>query len=376
MINRRKKPDGLPFRLYERMGVRVYSIGYKGKNGKWEWRMECAAGDAELVRETRREAISKANRQNEGGPVEGTFGALGEAWFAWQEKLPEGSAGKRAASTIAENKREFATLKKAFGEMAVAEMEKGDAYEYLDACLVAVDKDGNPRPRPAKGNKEISLAQVILEYGVRIRLIKKNPFEGVDKLPTVTKQHSVEPHEMDLAVEVGRMLGGPQLVVALACKTAYLCVRRSVEVRDFTRPQITDEGIVWTGGKRRSVDAERKVLIEWTPVLRKTIDEALAIERGELAAVWYIFGTQRGQKYTRGGWKKTLSVLMDKCVEIAAQRGIPFRRFSLQDCRPMGVTAKAAKGHKDVQDATLHTNKRMIDTVYDRRKLRVAKPAE
>ena len=30
--------------------------------------------------------------------------------------------------------------------MAIETMEKGDAYEYLDACLLAKNKTGNPRP--------------------------------------------------------------------------------------------------------------------------------------------------------------------------------------------------------------------------------------
>ena len=77
-------------------------------------------------------------------------------------------------------------LKKAFGLMQLAELEKADAdaYAYLDACLMAKDKLGNPRPRPEKGNKEIALARVVLEYGVRVRAITSNPFIGFEKLAT------------------------------------------------------------------------------------------------------------------------------------------------------------------------------------------------
>lgn len=34
------------------------------------------------------------------------------------------------------------------------------------------------------------------------------------------------------------------------------------------------------------------------------------------------------------------------------------------------------KGDLDVMDATLHTSERMVRQVYDRRKVRVAKPAK
>jgi hypothetical protein len=87
-------------------------------------------------------------------------------------------------STLKENRREAANLRKAFGVMRSADIEKGDGYAYLDACLIAVDRNGNRRPRPEKGNKEISLATTILEYGVRTRAIKSNPFVGIGKLKT------------------------------------------------------------------------------------------------------------------------------------------------------------------------------------------------
>lgn len=42
----------------------------------------------------------------------------------------------------------------------------------------------------------------------------------------------------------------------------------------------------------------------------------------------------------------------------------------------MGVSDKLARGNSDTIDATLHSSERMIRQVYDRRRVRVAKPAE
>jgi hypothetical protein len=47
----------------------------------------------------------------------------------------------------------------------------------------------------------------------------------------------------------------------------------------------------------------------------------------------------------------------------------------MQDCRPKGVSDKLARGDADTVDATLHTSERMVRQVYDRRRIRVAKPA-
>ena len=183
--------------------------------------------------------------------------------------------------------------------------------------------------------------------------------------------------ELDLAVEVGRLAGGARLIVALALKTAWLCLRRSVEVRDLQRHQITDAGVLWTAAKRKRGTAERTVTIEWTPELRATISEALTVKRfKDATGAWYVFGGMGGQKYTKGGWKKMLSNLMDLCVQEAVRRHVPFERFSLQDCRPKGVSDKLSQGAIDTQDATLHTNKRMIESVYDRRRGRTAKPVK
>ncbi len=375
MIRRRARPDGLPYRVYERLGARVYSIGHKAKDGRWTFRLQCAADDRSKIADLRREAIKRANEIGEPAPVEGTFGALCDAWKKWQEALPENSESKLASSTFAENKREIEQLKKAFGRTMAEHLQRSDAYRYLDTCLVARDKEGNLRPRLAKGNKEISLAYKMLEWGVRRQWLSTNPFSGVERLVTAKTDRLVSDAEMALAVEVGRKMGGPQLICALALKTAWLCLRRSVEVRAFTRDMIGDDGIAWKAAKRQRGQSAMVGLIEWSDELRATIDEALAIKRHKLAGSWYVFGNLDGQKYTKGGWKATLAKLMNECVAEAERRGIAFQKFSLQDCRPKGVTEKMARGDHDTVDATMHTSERMVRQVYDRRRVRVAKPA-
>lgn len=376
MIRRRDRPDGLPFRVYERRGVRVYSIGHKAADGSWSFRLQCPIDDTRRIAELRRDAIKRAADLVHGAPpADGSFSALADAWLKWQQSLPEGSADRRAETTLAENTRELDALKRTMGTLPVRELERRDAYDYLDACLLARDKDGRPRPRPAKGNKEIALARAVLEWGVRRGWLDANPFHGIELLRTQRHDRLVTDAELALALDVGRSMGGPQHIAALALCTAWLCVRRSVEVRALTRDQITDAGIVWRAAKRQRGEAAKVGLIEWSPQLKATIDEALTIQRGKLAGSWYVFGNLRGQRYTKGGWKATLAKLMDRCAEVATARGVAFAPFSLQDCRPKGVTDKLARGDRDVQDATMHSSERMVRQVYDRRRVRVAKPA-
>jgi hypothetical protein len=70
-----------------------------------------------------------------------------------------------------------------------------------------------------------------------------------------------------------------------------------------------------------------------------------------------------------------LDDLMRECEKEAKVRKIAVTKFSLQDCRPKGVSDKLEAGHSDTQDATLHTDGKMIAKVYDRRQARRAKPA-
>jgi integrase len=371
MIRRRTSPDGLPFRVYERFGVRVYSIGYKMKSGKWAFRFECPVDDLRQIAQLRKKATLESANVHEDRPV-GGFAGLVDDWFKWQEKLPGTDQRKRKDSTIAENKREAKNLKAAWGHLEVAEITRTMGYDYLDACLHSTDKNGNPRPRPEKGNKEMALARLILEYAVRKSMIDENPLDRLQRNKVKKTKRRVSAEEMALAVEMGRKFGGARLIVALALRTAWLCVRRSVEVRGLTRDAIREDGILWKDGKDESKPA---ILIEWSDELKATVQEALRVKRSNVAGTMYVFGNMRGQRYTKGGWKAMLDDLMRECEKEAKERKLAFRKFSLQDCRPMGVSDKLEKGHDDVQDATLHSDGKMVARVYDRREHKRAKPA-
>ena len=66
---------------------------------------------------------------------------------------------------------------------------------------------------------------------------------------------------------------------------------------------------------------------------------------------------------------------MTACVATATQRQIESAPFSQPDCRPKGVSDKLERGDSDTMGATLRSNERMLRGVYDRRRIRVAKPA-
>jgi len=69
-------------------------------------------------------------------------------------------------------------------------------------------------------------------------------------------------------------------------------------------------------------------------------------------------------------------VMRERFEKVPAQRRMGFVKFSLQDCRRKGVSDKLERGDTDTQDATLHSNAKMIETIYDRQKSRKTTPAE
>jgi integrase len=368
MTRRRVINDGLPHRVYEYWGTEVYSIGFKKKDNRWAFRLTCPIADKVAIARIRRDAIRRALSFTADGSEIETVNHLIADWLSWQQGLPVTSTRKRALSTMTENEREAQNLRDVFGEMAIVDIKAHHAYSYLDKC--------DALKRGPKGNKEISLFQLILQQAVRKGIIDSNPLRGVDKLPTSPSTRYVEDSELDLALRAGRARGGSTLLAALALHVTFLCVRRSTEGLDLRWADIHDDGIHWVGKKRTATDFKRKVVIAWSPELRSMIEEARAV-RGKIddQETEFVFGTQNGTRYTKGGWKKTLDRLMDACREAATAEGREFTRFNLQDQRAKGVSDKMEACHQDVQDATLHKSERMMHGVYDRRRTRRAKPA-
>jgi hypothetical protein len=81
-------------------------------------------------------------------------------------------------------------------------------------------------------------------------------------------------------------------------KTAWLCVRRSFEIRGMARDAITEAAILWSDSKNSN---KPKALIHGSPELRETIDEVLAIKCNDLAGSFLLFGTLQGHRYTKSG---------------------------------------------------------------------------
>lgn len=263
-MNRRESPDGLPFRVYQRYGKQIYSIGYKSRDGTWTFRLKCDVADSSAIQKIRADALRRHASMLDPVSADDSFFTMSAAFFARQESFPLQSTQRRAESTLVENRRESKNLERAFGGMNVHQVKPMHAYQYLDACEAA--------GRGPKGNKEISLARAMFENYVRVGKLTTNPFAGVRKLPTAPSTRLVTEVELNFVLEVGRSIGGIRHLAALALWTGYLCVRRSGELLSLRQSQIDDSvGIDWTANKGQGNRISLNGIILWSETLRKII---------------------------------------------------------------------------------------------------------
>jgi integrase len=356
----------MPFRLYERIGTRTVSYGYKLPDGSWAFRLSAPVGDAAACARIRVEAIDRANVLN-GAPVEGgETEALFRRYFAWQKGLPANSEERKADSTLKENeKNEAPRLLATFGKVRPAAIKAVHIYKYLDGRAA--------EGAPAKANKEIALLSAVLEFGRRKGVLETNPCRDIKYNKTRPDTRYVTPAELDLVMRTARERGGMYLVGALCMRAAYLTVSRPDEMRKITRQAIKAEGLEMVVGKRKKGQAQRSKLIEWSTELRAVIDEALALQR---TTSMYVFGNSDGQPYTVSGWNTNLRRLMAHAEKKAKEEGVQFQRFTLKDMRPAAVTDRVEEGDETITNATGHSSDRMVRKVYDRRKTRVARATE
>jgi integrase len=366
MIGRRKSPDGMPFRLYERIGKFKVSYGYKLPDGTWAFRLTAPVADVAARARIRTEAVDRANVLN-GAPLEGgATEALFRRYFAYQCGLPLESEDRKAESTLHENEtNEAPRLLLVFGKMKPSAIKPVHIYKYLDLRAAA--------GAPAKANKEIALLSAVLEFGRRKGELELNPCREIKYNKTRPDTRYVTPAELDLVMQTARERGGMYVIAALCLRAAYLTVSRPDEMRQVMRQSITASGMEMLVGKRKKGRAPRFKLIEWSSDLRAVIDEALALQR---TTSLYVFGNSDGQPYTISGWNTNLRRLMEHTRKRAEKEGVEFTRFTLKDMRPAAVTDRMEEGDETITNATGHSSDRMVKQTYDRRKTKAARATE
>jgi hypothetical protein len=378
MAGKRKLPDGaVAERLYCRIGKRVTTFWYKHPDNTTE-----VFASAPTVRPDK-VALAKAQALQQWADVRGmpepdgssnTLAGLFKRYFQWQEALPKTSSNRKADSTLEGNRRESVPLLAVFGHMAPDAVTTPDVYGYIDARGAA--------GAPKAAVKEIALLSAVYGYGLRLGKATRNPCRQIKHERSTPSQRLVTWAEIEHVTAVGRKKGGTSHIVALALRAAWLAFKRPGEVLVVPRAAYSERGLVFQGNKRRKIQGAAQILIEWSPVFRATVDEAMGLDRWKaFGGDRLIFGNLAGHAYTRSGWGTELRKLMAAAKKAEAEqaategRDARFQAFSLRDCRAGGITSKKGRQEADVYDGTGHADKRMVDQIYDRRVMKVSTPA-
>lgn len=365
MVRRRATNDGLPWRVYERYGARIWRIYYQPPAGPRVTLWQGMAGDATKAdaRAAARLKLTQLMAGTPEAPPEAmTFGRLAKLYLLWQGELAHDDEERKADSTLDENRRELQKLVKVFGQVMPDEISATDWYTYQD-----LRRKAGAGP---KCNKEIALASAVLEYGRRRGHCTENTARGIKRVKTSPDTRAVTLAEIDRVLTVARKVGPGATMQALAARCAFLCVRRPPEILGLTPAQLGEDGILFGAAKRKAGQAQKTVLIAWSDELRATIAQAQAVQR-RVDIAPFVFATLDGRRYTKSGWGSNWARLMARCA-----RDIPgFEHFTLMQCRPGGVTTKEDRGDDDTVDTTAHVDDRMVRTIYDRRRVRKGTPA-
>jgi hypothetical protein len=380
VTGKRQSPlDGLVAqRLYCRVGKRATTFWYKHPDNHTEVFATAPTCRPDKVADAKARALQRWADLRAQPAVPGStpqqaasdarMAGLFKRYFAWQRGLARTSTLRKADSTLKENEREQVALLAFFGQMDPLALRTRHVYAYIDLR--------SQQGAPAGCIKEVALLSAVCRYGIRLGRLEENPCLGIEHETRPPRTREVTWPEIEHATKVGRKLGGTSHVQALALRAAWLAFKRPGEVLRVPRDGVTKEGLLFEANKRRKSQGRAQILIQWSDELRATIDEALALKRwSAFGGGRLIFGNLAGQAYSKSGWGSLLGRFMTACEADALKNDIPFKRFTLADCRPGGITTKKRAGQLDVYDGTGHADHRMVDQVYDRRTVKTSTPA-
>jgi integrase len=239
----------------------------------------------------------------------------------------------------------------AFGAMKCSEFKPMHAAQYLHAA--------KKQSRSIRANREIGALASAFNYGMAIGAVEFNPCRGVRRNRETPRSRLVSIAEVNALLAVAEARQGAALMVALIAVTVALTGRRRAEILQLRRDALTEDGILVDDQKTRRFGL-RRYLIEWSPLLRRVIEQSASLRASEE----FVFPTRTGQPYTDFGfkteWQKLMLVYLAKTGD----------RFRAHDLRALYVSEMLERG----QDPHTHRNETTMRRVYDRRRVIKVRP--
>lgn len=349
MVGRRKIASSLPPRMYV----------YNGKRKDTYYTITLCNDRVNLGHDLLT-AKRKLLELEEGHSIVGTIGALLDDYLKKIEGLVK--LGKRSQNTLDSNNLEIVQLKKAFGSMKPKDLKPPHVWSYLHKF--------RGKESPVRANREVSFLQAAFNWARSQGIVEDNPCVGVERNEEESRTRLVNDTEMaglikfcrenkHLDDESPRKGSDAGLRVALAARLAYLTSKAQGQILRLHKSQISEEGI--TFGKRKR---GAPTMVLWTPALRETVDECLALP--SKVTSMYLIHNRHGLPYTSSGFKSMWKRIMNKWVAEGNEH------FTFHDIRAKSTTDLIEDGRK-ASELTGHLTESIPAKVYDRRKVRKAK---
>jgi integrase len=239
-----------------------------------------------------------------------------------------------------------------FGDMAIKDFKPMHGAQYLRQRRI----EGHA----ARGNRELSALASAFNHGMALGLVDSNPCRGVRRLRTFPRTRRVTVAELNAFLAFAEKHGPSAYMTAIiGCVTA-LTGRRRCELLNLRLSSMTDDGILVPEGKIKVGEQRRMFLVEWSPTLRRVINEA-----GRLAARLrrksvYLFPSRAAVPYTSDGYKTNWNRLMHAFAPGGVESPEWFRAH---DLRALYVSEMLGQD----RNPNTHKNEATMRAVYDRR---------
>jgi integrase len=282
-------------------------------------------------------AYDRASRVERLVPQAGTLGGLLEAYL-------RSSRYEKLADRSKRDYRRLLDQLKPLDGMALAEIDR-DFLEGLQRKLL-------PRLKWRRVNYLLDILRAVWSVGLKAKLVRGNPFEGLDDVPRpadLPVRNARWPDAaIDAAIEVAgeRKMWGVRAALALAASTGM----RKADLLRVSWDAVTGDRITFVTQKTGT-----PVDVQVTPTLARILKST---PRSTIAGVENIVINDEGRAYSENGLASSLKKLL---LRVTAERGTKTRGLALHGLRHT-VGSKLAEGganERTIQAVLGHTTGEM-----------------
>lgn len=360
---RNKENTGLPARWRNIRGTFYYDVP-KGLEHLWDGKKLFRLGDK--LHEASQVWSQRMAAGQTGDHTVRTIGDLLDRYA--REVIP-----KKAAASQASNRNQLPKLREVFGGMPLTPFKPQFVYKFVEERS---KKKRNAATGKVTGGRTAALREVELlshafTKAVEWGYIERHPFKWEVRFEgQKPRDRYVEDWEIEeaLSLDSRRKKGSVKLIQAYLRIKLLTGMAQGDLLRLRLSQNITEEGIYNQRHKTKG-STGKKTIYEWTPELRKAVDEALKARPKKDSD--YLFCTRSGKGYVNealgraSGWKSMWQRFMARVLaETKVTEG-----FTEHDVR--AKVASDAGTLDQARSLLAHADSRTTDRIYRRKAERV-----